>query len=206
MNTIQTRRSIRKFKPCDVSRTDIEKIVDAARLAPSAKNRQPWKFIAYTGAQKDKLLDIMGESLQKEQQQHALLPHSQNGLPDAFNTLGIMRTAPVVIVVINTNAASPFEPIDADSRITELCDTLSIGAAIENMLLAAASLGYGSCWYEGHITDTDRIGDQMAKILGVPEEYELVCFLPVGIPESAAVPPKKKSFEERACFNGFFLH
>ena len=79
-------------------------------------------------------------------------------------------------------------------------------AAIENMLLAAAALGYGSCWYEGHITDTDRIGDRMAKILGVPEEYELVCILPVGIPESAAVPPKKKTFEERACFNGFFLH
>ena len=79
-------------------------------------------------------------------------------------------------------------------------------AAIENMLLAATALGYGSCWYEGHITDTDRIGDQMAKILGVPDGYELVCFLPVGIPETEAVPPKKKAFEERACFNGFFLH
>jgi nitroreductase len=74
------------------------------------------------------------------------------------------------------------------------------------MLLAATALGYGSCWYEGHITDTDRIGDQMAKILGVPDGYELVCFLPVGIPETEAVPPKKKAFEERACFNGFFLH
>jgi hypothetical protein len=46
----------------------------------------------------------------------------------------------------------------------------------------------------------------MAKILGVPDGYELVCFLPVGIPETEAVPPKKKAFEERACFNGFFLH
>ena len=53
-------------------------------------------------------------------------------------------------------------------------------AAIQNMLLAIADLGYASCWIEGHITDTDRIGDQMARILGVPDDYEMVCFLPVG--------------------------
>ena len=76
-------------------------------------------------------------------------------------------------------------------------------AAIENMLLAITALGYASCWYEGHITDEDRIGDQMAQILGVPEEYDLVCFLPVGIAESEPRPPKKKEFEERAWFNSF---
>ena len=42
-------------------------------------------------------------------------------------------------------------------------------AAIENMLLAIVELGYQSCWYEGHITDEDRIGDQMARILSVPD-------------------------------------
>ncbi len=76
-------------------------------------------------------------------------------------------------------------------------------AAIENMLLAIVELGYQSCWYEGHITDEDRIGYQMAQILGVPEEYELVCFLPVGIAESEPVLPRKKDFEERAWFNSF---
>ena len=81
--------------------------------------------------------------------------------------------------------------------------TQDYAAAIENMLLAIAALGYQSCWYEGHITDTDRIGDQMARILGVPEGYELVCFLPVGIPEDDPVQPKKRPFEERAWFNGY---
>ena len=76
-------------------------------------------------------------------------------------------------------------------------------AAIENMLLAAVSLGYQSCWYEGHITDEDRIGDQMAKILHVPEDYELVCFLPIGIAETSPTAVKKKPFEERAWFNSF---
>ncbi len=76
-------------------------------------------------------------------------------------------------------------------------------AAIENMLLAITALGYGSCWYEGHITDADRIGWKMAQVLGVPDEYELVCCLPVGVPASEPTAPRKRSREERAWFNGF---
>ena len=76
-------------------------------------------------------------------------------------------------------------------------------AAIENMLLAISDLGYASCWIEGHITDTDRIGYQMQKILDVPDEYDLVCFLPVGIPADEIKPVKKQPFAERAWLNGF---
>ena len=81
--------------------------------------------------------------------------------------------------------------------------TQDYAAAIENMLLAILALGYQSCWYEGHITDADRIGDRLAQILGVPDGYELVCILPVGIAEGKPVAPKKRPFEERAWFNGF---
>ena len=76
-------------------------------------------------------------------------------------------------------------------------------AAIENMLLAIVALGYQSCWFEGHITDEDRIGRKMADLLGVPEDYELVCFLPVGVAETEPGTPVKKPFGERAWFNGF---
>ena len=76
-------------------------------------------------------------------------------------------------------------------------------AAIQNMLLAIVALGYQSCWYEGHITDEDRICDRMAQILGVPDGYELVCFLPVGVAKDAPIPRKKKEFSQRAWFNGF---
>ena len=82
-------------------------------------------------------------------------------------------------------------------------DVQDYAAAIENMLLAITELGYASCWYEGHITDEDRIGYQMAQVLNVPDEYELVCFLPVGIAEEEPMAPKKQAFEERAWFNGF---
>ena len=70
-------------------------------------------------------------------------------------------------------------------------------AAIENMLLAIVDLGYQSCWYEGHVTDDDRICDRMAQILNIPDTYELVCFLPVGIAENDPIRPQKKAFEEK---------
>lgn len=76
-------------------------------------------------------------------------------------------------------------------------------AAIENMLVAIADLGYESCWIEGHVTDVDRIGDQMARILGVPEEYQLVCFLPVGRGAEDVKLPKKLPLESRYSFNKF---
>ena len=76
-------------------------------------------------------------------------------------------------------------------------------AAIQNALLAIADLGYASCWYEGRATGPDRIGWQMQQLLSVPEEYELVCFLPVGIPAEEIKPVKKHPFAERAWLNGF---
>lgn len=76
-------------------------------------------------------------------------------------------------------------------------------AAIENMLLAIIELGYQSCWIEGHITDQDQIGHKMAKILNVPDEYDLVAFLPVGIALEDMKPVKKIPFDQRAWFNSF---
>lgn len=76
-------------------------------------------------------------------------------------------------------------------------------AAIMSMLLAIEAYGYSTCWIEGHITDKDRIGKRMAEILGVPDDYDLVCFLPVGIAEEKKIPVRKKLFGQRAWFNGF---
>ncbi len=74
-------------------------------------------------------------------------------------------------------------------------------AAIENMLLAITAMGYSSCWVEGFVTDDKEINKALADILQLPEGYEVVCCLPVGV---AAEEPKrapKKPFSERAWFN-----
>jgi len=76
-------------------------------------------------------------------------------------------------------------------------------AAIQNMLLAIVELGYETCWVEGQVTDVHKHGKKMAKILGVPDNYDLVCFLPIGIATDLLKHVNKKPFEERAWFNGF---
>ena len=76
-------------------------------------------------------------------------------------------------------------------------------AAIQNALLAIAALGYESCWVEGNITGDDRIGAAMAKELGVPENLELICYLPVGKAAEEGGHAAKLPFEERAWFNGY---
>ena len=106
----------------------------------------------------------------------------------------VAQTAPAMIVVLTRRI----------NAYRDRCFAVQdYSAAIENMLLAAVALGYQSCWIEGHITDEDRIGRKMAGLLGVPEDYELVCFLPVGVAETEPAAPRKKSFDERAWFNGF---
>lgn len=127
-------------------REEIEQIVQAGIEAPSAQNRQPWKYLVYMGESKKQLLDVMEQGLIRERDVRQLLPDSQQGLSDAFHTLGIMREAPVIIVVLNQNGTSPYREVDADCRVTEICDSLSIGASIQNMLLRATSLGLGTLW------------------------------------------------------------
>lgn len=76
-------------------------------------------------------------------------------------------------------------------------------AAIENMLLEIKSLGYDSCWYEGYVTNEARVGEKISALLEIPDEYEVVCVLPVGIAEDEPRYAPKMAFEERAWFNGF---
>lgn len=76
-------------------------------------------------------------------------------------------------------------------------------AAIENILLAAVDLGYESCWYEGMVRDDDEVGRKMANILGVPEEFELISYSPIGVAAHPTTFPEKKPFEMRAWLNGF---
>ena len=186
----EKRRSIRKYTDTPVSKDQIEQIVKAATLAPSAKNRQPWKYLVYTKEAKRQLLDVMEAGLMKEQQDHALLPKSAFGLPDAFHTLQIMREAPVVIIVMNTNGGSPYEAVDADQRLAEICDSLSIGAAIENMILKATELGLGTLW----IANTCFAYDVMVAFIQSPGQ--LIGAVTLGYAAEDPLPRPRKAMNE----------
>lgn len=104
----------------------------------------------------------------------------------------IAQTAPAMIVVLTRRI----------NAYRDKCFSVQdYSAAIENMLLAIVELGYQSCWYEGHITDDDRICDKIATVLNVPEEYDVVCILPVGKAKDDFHAPSKKPLTERVRFN-----
>lgn len=143
---IENRRSVRKYKQDGIPKDIINQMIQAGRLAPSGKNKQPWKFLIYEKAAKRELLSKMEAGIQRELCGKSFLPDSGSGLPDAKNTLRIMKEAPVLIVVMNPYGKSLFEEITVDERVAEIVDSLSIGAAIQNMLLEAERLGIGTLW------------------------------------------------------------
>ncbi len=104
----------------------------------------------------------------------------------------VAGTAPAMIIVLSKRI----------NAYRDRCFAVQdYSAAIENMLLAIVELGYQSCWYEGHITDDDRICDKIASVLNVPKGYDVVCILPVGKAADEVHSPSKKPFSERVRFN-----
>lgn len=183
IKAIDNRRSIRKYTSEEIPQEIIEEMIYAATLAPSAKNRQPWKFIVFKGAAKDELVQVMRQGIENEKETHALMPEWAFAIPDAENTVRVMDEAPCLIVVLNTNGKTPFAAIDNEKRIVEICDSLSIGAAIENMILAATEHNLGTLW----IANTCFAYNDIVEYLNT--EDQLIGIVAVG--HSAEAPAKR---------------
>ena len=123
-NSIYSRRSIRKYSDKQVPKEMIEQIIEAGVMSPSAKNRQPWKYIVFGGEHKSEFLKCMWKGILREENELALLPNSRNGLSDAKNTWKIMQQAPILIVVLNANGENPFNEINTDNRFVEIYITI----------------------------------------------------------------------------------
>ena len=129
---IRARRSIRKYKAGEkIPREDIQTMLEAAMMAPSANNSRPWEFVVV-------------ESREVLDQLRAAHPYT-----------GMLATASAAIVVCgrpDLQSGKEFWPQDC-------------GAAIENLLLQAVELGYGTCWC-GCYPVMDRV-EQVREILQV---------------------------------------
>ncbi|UCH77878.1 MAG: nitroreductase family protein [Candidatus Coatesbacteria bacterium] len=116
--TIRTRRSIRRFRPDPLSRAQIERLLEAARWAPSAGNLQPWIFVVVTS------------------------PEVRAELAAAAYDQEFVAEAPAVVGVAAALAATA--PYGGRGR--ELYCLQDTAAAVQNVLLAAHEMGLGTCW------------------------------------------------------------
>ena len=146
---IAGRRTIRRFRPEPVAREMLERLVDVGRLAPSAANMQPLEFVVVDDA---KLKAEVFPSLKWA----AYIAPEGNPKPGE-------EPAAYIITLAN-------------SKVREKMFEYDIGAAMENMIIAALAEGIGSCW----LLSIDR--DRLRPLLGVPEDYRIDCVLALGYP------------------------
>jgi len=189
---VAERRSNRKFKPDPLTDEQVSQILEAARLAPSGSNVQPWRFVVV-----------------KSPEMRAKL--------SSVSVFNFIFKAPVVFVCCADRRSieereqriaelvdySAFDDVDMEGDIIELTSgrtisstelrismTMNVAIAIEHMALKAADLGLGSCWVGGF---DDK---ETKKILGLEEDVFPTMLLPVGYPANNPPARPRLSMEE----------
>ena len=187
LKTITNRHSIRSFADTPVSEEDILTLVDAANKAPSAHNQQSWHFIIIKGEKKHELVDLVNRKAVE-------FPKSTSVLLRMASRS--MASAPVVIAVANTGKliehgtklfGVDFELARDFFRTMEI---QSSAAAVENLLLAATSLGLATVW----LGILYLIKKEVLELLGEPGG-EFMAVIPVGYPVKTTKGPEKLPLE-----------
>lgn len=189
-DAIAQRRSIRKFKDEEIPRETMECILNAALLAPSAKNRQPWKFVVITQKDKPAMAEAMRAGFAREKAQTGLFRGVGPYLAGAEHTLSVMEQAPVTVFVFNTEPHSLWNDAGIDQKLMEVANVQSVGAAIENMLLAATEAGVGSLW----ICDVFFAYRELCEWLNEP--HQLIAAVSFGYTDESPSARPRRSRED----------
>jgi nitroreductase len=180
---IEMRRSIRIFTNDPVPPAALEKILRAGTLAPSGKNKQPWKFYVIRGQKRDEMIVEMKKGIERLQKMGIRIG-------SARSTLEVMKQAPVTIFVFNPFSKHPLLKRDTFESFSDLVDIQSVGAAIQNMLLAAHALGLGTLW----ICDVFFAYEEFCAWLG--ETGEMIAAVSLGYSDQSPEARPRKSVNE----------
>lgn len=170
LDLVKKRRSCRQYDPRPVLPESVQRCLEAARLAPSACNSQPWHFIV-----------ISEPELQRQ------------AVAAAFSGVYAMnafaKTAPVLVVVVREKAKYAAR-LGALVRGVQY-SLIDLGIACDHFTLQAAEEGLGTCWL-GWFNET-----ALKKVLGLPRQTKVDILLSLGYPRDAVLVEKqRKSLEE----------
>jgi len=186
MNTLEAiaaRRSIRKFKLDPVSPEALRTILTAGIQAPSGKNRQPWRFVVIQGEKYPEMLAVMRAGI-------AASVAAGHPAGSADWTLKVMEQAPVMVFIFNPEGLYPWQEHSPEQMFMETVDIQSVGAAIQNMLLAAQDLGLGSLW----ICDVFSAYEGLCAWLGEPGA--LIAAIALGYADQSPHARPRKAFDD----------
>ena len=186
LEAIFTRRSVGKVSDERPGREEIARLLEAAVRAPTHYLTEPWRFIVLTGPMLETLGEVMAERVRRE----------RAGSPDVEARVRLAQArplrAPVIVVVVYVPSTHP--------RALELEDRYSVGAAMQNLLLAAHATGMAAHLRTGEAATDPAIH----KLLGLHEGEEIAGFVYLGYPAaSSSTPTRRTPAEDRTTWLGW---
>lgn len=185
LELVKERRSSWEFKSDPIPDDLIEKIIDAARYAPSGFNSQPWEFVVIKEQElRDKIRDIFADYLP-----------SKGVKPGMKDPMGF-KTAPVLIILYGDPRVRPFAPPvvqkNDDNWLSILTSSLAI--SYQYMHLAAASLGLATRWVSA--INMPPVERKIKTLLGIPEEFKTYDMMALGTTDFLPSPRKIRALSE----------
>lgn len=198
-DAIHTRRSIRRYLDRPVPPTLIDQLLEAATWAPSAHNRQPWRFVVIqTAAVKAQLADRLGERLKADR--------LRDGDPleaierDVQRSRDRITSAPLVIVACLSLIDMDRYSDERRSALEKIMAIQSVANAVQNVLLTAHDLGLGACWLCAPLFAPDVVQD----VLAVPADWQAQAIITLGYPADADAnarkPKDRVNFREKTIY------
>lgn len=187
ISCIKTRRSIRSYSEKKLAREVIEEIINAGKYAPSAEDRQPWRFIVITNR------DFIKKLSEEVKRQIEKVLKNKRKWRKKFNELNDNRMILFLSAVVKSKRDSIF--FDAPAVIFIVTDEMmfndeSCACCAQNMMLSAWSMGIGSCWIGfARFLELNR---SIIEEIGVPEGYHISACLTFGYPEKVPKPSMRK--------------
>lgn len=177
LHTLLSRRSLRRYEDRQVAKRIIEQVLTAGIWAPSAHNRQPWRFaVIQSFSQKHDLASKMGARLREDL--------SNDGVGEAIIDKDVNRSysrmtqAPVLIVVCMSMVDMDHYPDDKRNLNERIMTIQSVAMAGQNILLAAHHNGLGACWMCAPLFCPDVVRDALT----LPDDWEPQGIITMGYP------------------------
>ena len=191
---LRGRRSIRYYRPGLPPAAVLNRVLSSAATAPSAHNRQPWRYLVATDAgTKERLAEAMGARLAADRQRDG---DDQEAIQrDVNRSNDRITSAPVVIVVATTLTEMDSYPDESRARAEHLMAVQSTAMATQNLLSAAHAEGLGACWMCAPLFCPSEV----RHVLQLPEDW-----LPQGL-ITLGYPARPGKFKSRKAISEFVL-
>jgi coenzyme F420-0:L-glutamate ligase/coenzyme F420-1:gamma-L-glutamate ligase len=179
------RRSVRQFSPRPVERALVEELIAAACLAPAPHHSRPWRFVILSAEARAGLAEAMGERWRQDLERDGVAEARIRQL--LSRSRARLAAAPVLILAGVVGQAQRAWPDEGRQRAEELMFAQSLGAALENLMLATHARGLGSYWLSAPLFCPEAV----RLALDLPADFEPQALIAVGYPkEGLRLPPR----------------